>query len=83
MFLAREDRDELPEHHLEALLRFQRREVGNRRLFSDEELEFRDEIDHERAVWAQCFLKVGPPAIKLRLRPVPASGVRGFGTLAP
>src|SRR5271167_4202156 len=40
MFFACEDRDELPEHHLEALLRLQGREVGNRWLFSDNELEF-------------------------------------------
>src|ERR1700733_1446533 len=68
MFFAREDRDELPEHSLEALLRLQRREVGNRRLFSDNELEVGDEIDHERAVWAQCLLKGGSPSIELRLR---------------
>ena len=67
VFLSREHSDESPEHHLEAFLHLLRREVRNRRLFSDDKLELRDEIDDQRAVRAQRLLKAVPPQPKLRL----------------
>src|SRR5258708_4456363 len=67
VFLPREHADESPKHHLEAFLRLHWGQVRNRRLLSDDELEFRDEIDDERAVRAQCLLKRGLPSGKLGL----------------
>src|SRR4030088_315541 len=67
VFLPREYADESPEHHLEAFLRFQRGQVGNRRLLADDEFELRDEIDDERAVRAQCLPKAALPPGELVL----------------
>ena len=53
VFLAREYPKEAPEHHLEAVLRFLRRQVRDRRLFADYELQFGNEVDHELTIRAQ------------------------------
>jgi len=58
--------EEPPEHQLEAVPRVLRRKVWNVRLFPDEELHLRDEIDDELAIRAQCFLKSVPPMAHLR-----------------
>ena len=52
MLLARENTEEGPEDHLEAVLRVLRREVWNGRLLTDDESELGDQVDHELAVWA-------------------------------
>ena len=53
MFRPGEHADEPPEHQLETPSRVLRRELGNRRLVSDDELQLRDEVDHEPSVRAQ------------------------------
>ena len=58
--------EEPPEHQLEAVLRILRRQVWNGRLFPDDELHLRDEIDDELAIRTQCFLKSVPPMAHLR-----------------
>ena len=58
--------DELSEHQLETVPRVLWRQIGNRRLFPDDELHLRDEIDHELAIRTQCFLKNVPPLAHLR-----------------
>src|SRR5262249_41485277 len=50
MFRPREDTDELSKHHLEAPLRVLWRKLRDRRWFSDEELQFRNEIHHQSRV---------------------------------
>src|SRR5712692_4480864 len=42
--------EESPEHHLEAVLRILRRQVWNGRLFPDDKLDLRDEVDDELAI---------------------------------
>ncbi len=42
--------DEPPEHQLEAVLRVLWRKIRNRRLLSDDELQFRDQVDNEPSV---------------------------------
>ena len=50
MFRPREYADESPEHQLEAALRVLWRKLRDRRLFSDDELQFGDQIHHELSV---------------------------------
>ena len=50
MFRPREYTDKSPEHQLEAALRILRRKFRDRWLFSDDELQFRDEIHNELSV---------------------------------
>src|SRR6266853_6229933 len=67
MLLAREYAKEAPEHHLETVLRVLRRQVRDRRLFSDHELQLRNEVDDELTVRAQRLTQGAPPSAKLRL----------------
>ena len=53
MLLACEHAEEAPENHLEAVLRVLRRQVRDRRLFPDHELQFGNEIDDELTIRAQ------------------------------
>src|SRR5258705_7420390 len=62
MLLAREHPEEAPEHHLEAVLRILRRQVGDRRLFPDHELQLGNEVDDELTIRAQCLEQAVPPA---------------------
>src|SRR5262245_11197725 len=48
--------DKSPEHQLEAALRVLRRKIGNRRLVSDDELQFRHKVDDEKCIWTECLL---------------------------
>jgi hypothetical protein len=50
-----------PKHHLEAILRVLRREFLNGRLFTNDELEFRNEVDNKLAVRAQRLSQRAPP----------------------
>jgi hypothetical protein len=56
VFLARERPKEAPEDHLEAVLCILRREVGNQRLFADDEFDLGDEVDDELAVRTHSIL---------------------------
>ena len=60
-----EHADEPPEHQLETALRVLRRELRNRRLVSDDELELRDEVDHEPPIRAQRLTQRVAPAAQL------------------
>ena len=50
MLGPREDADKSPEYELEAALRFLWRKFRNWGLFSDDELQLRDEIHNEQSV---------------------------------
>ena len=67
MFLAREHAEEAPENHLKAILGVLRRQVRDRRLWSDHELELGNEVDDELAVRAQRLAQGVPPPAKLGL----------------
>src|SRR5208283_557305 len=67
VLLPREDAQEAPENHLEAVLRVLRRQIRDRLLSSDHELQRGNEIDDKLTVRAKCLAQgVSPPA-KLRL----------------
>jgi hypothetical protein len=57
MFGSREHADEPPKDQLKTSLRFLRRELGHRRLFADDVLQFRDELDNEQSVRIQRLPK--------------------------
>src|SRR5882762_6856754 len=59
--------EEAPEDHLEAALRVQWRQVRDRWLFSDHELQLGNEVHDELAVRAQRFTQGVPPPANLRL----------------
>src|SRR5262245_56422961 len=65
MFPPGEHADEPPEHYLKTASRVLRRELRNRRLVSDDELELRDEVDHERPIRAQRFQQSVAPHTQL------------------
>src|SRR6476469_564681 len=67
MLLAREHAEETPEHHLEAVLRVLRRQVWDRRLRSDHELQLGNEVHDELTVRAKRLTQRVAPAAKLRL----------------
>src|SRR5260221_14489227 len=62
MFRPCEYADEPPEHQLEEALRGLRREIGGWWLFTDDELQFGDEVDHEPSVRAQRLQQGVTPA---------------------
>ena len=67
VLLAREHPEEAPENHLKAVFGVLRRQVHDRRLRSNNELQLGDKIDDQLAVRAQSLAQgVAPPA-KLRL----------------
>src|SRR5260370_36436549 len=67
MLLAREHPEEAPEHHLEAVLRVLRRQVRDRWLFSDHELQLGNEVDEELTIRPQRLAQGIPPTAKLGL----------------
>src|SRR5258707_14839009 len=67
MLLAREHPEEAPEHHLEPVLRVLRRQVRDRWLFSDHELQLGNEVDDELTIRAERLAEGVPPAAKLGL----------------
>jgi len=67
MLLTREHPEEATEHHLEAVLRVLRRQVRDRRLFPNHELQFGDEVDDELAIRTQRLAQGIPPPAKLGL----------------
>src|SRR3984957_13998507 len=67
MLRPREHPEEAAENHLKAVFGVLRRQVRDRRLRSDNELELTNEADDELAVWAQRLAQGIPPPAKLRL----------------
>ena len=65
MFRPREYADESAEHQLKTALRFLRRKFRDRRLLADDELQFRDEIDHELSVRVQRLAQRVAPSAQL------------------
>src|SRR3984893_2185975 len=59
--------DESPEHELKTTLCLLRRKLRNWRLFTDDELQVGDEVDHEPSVWPQRFQQGVAPARQLGL----------------
>ena len=69
VLLPREDAEEAAEHHLKAVLRVLRRQLRDRRLLSDHELQLGNEIHDELTVRAERLAqRVAPPA-KLYIAP--------------
>ena len=64
VLFAREYPKEAPEHRLKAVLRFLRRQVRDRWLFADYELQFGNEVDYELTIRAQRLDEGGSPAAK-------------------
>src|ERR1700682_2346572 len=67
VLLAREHPEEPPEYHLEAVLRVLRRQIRDRWLFPDHELQLGNEVDDELSIWAQRLAQSIPPPAKLSL----------------
>src|ERR1700688_3111800 len=67
VLLAREYPKEAPEHHLEAVLRVLRRQLRDRWLFPDHELQLGNEIHHELTIRAQRIDQGIPPSAKCLL----------------
>jgi hypothetical protein len=68
MFWLRENADKSSEHQLKAALRILWRQLGNRRLFADDVLQFRDEINNELTVRFERLEERLPPLPQLRFR---------------
>src|SRR6266403_2621888 len=67
MLCPGEHAQETYECHLKTVLRVLRRQVRDRRLFSDHELQFRNEVHDELTVRAERLAQGIPPPAKLRL----------------
>src|SRR3979411_2299816 len=67
MFGPGEDADEPPEHELKTPLRVLWREIRNGRRFSNDQLQFGDQVDHEPCVRAQRLAKGLAPTAQLSL----------------
>ena len=65
----REDAEEAPEHHPETVLRVLRRQVRDRRLCPDHQLQLGDEVHDELTIRAQRLAQGVPPPAELRLAP--------------
>src|SRR5258707_3053620 len=69
VFLSREDAEEAAEYHLEAVLRLLRRQLRDRRLFSDDQLQLGNEVHDELSIRAERLAEGIPPTAQLRLDP--------------
>src|ERR1700692_2287756 len=67
VFLAREHGKEIPENHLEAVLRLLRRQGRDRWLFPNDELQLGNEVQDELPIGAQRNAQSIPPPAKLVL----------------
>ncbi len=61
--------EEVPEYHLEAVLRILRRQIWTRRLLPDHKLQRWNEVDDKLTVRGQRLPQRVPPPGKLRLAP--------------
>ena len=62
MLRPRKHAEQPPNHQLKAPLRFLRRQLRDRRLLADDELQLRDQVDHQAAVRPQRLLQRRAPA---------------------
>ena len=83
VLLAREHAEEAPEHHLEAVLRILRRQVRDRRLFPDHELQLGNEVDDELTVRAQRLAQSSPATGRAPPRSGPGASGQGSGRPGP
>ena len=67
VLLAREHPEEAPERHLETALHVMGRQLRDRWLFSDHELQLGNEVDDELSIWTQRGVQSIPPLAKLLL----------------
>jgi len=67
MLRARKDANEPPQHRLKAALRILRWQIGDRRLFADNEFKLGYEVHDQEPVRAQCLAKGIPPTLQLSL----------------
>src|SRR5467141_2749642 len=67
VLLAREHPEEAPENHLEAVLSVPRRQICDRWLFPNHELQLRNEVDNELAIRTERLAQGVPPPAKLLL----------------
>src|SRR4051812_31588144 len=67
MFRTSEDTDETPHYQLKTSLRILRRKVGHWRLFSDNVLQFRNQLEHQGPVEIQRLAKHLAPFTQLFL----------------
>ena len=67
VLFPREHAEEAPENHLEAVLRVLWRQVRDRPLFADHELQLGNEVHHELTVVAQRLAQRVPPPAELRI----------------
>src|SRR6266481_9707859 len=67
VLLAREHPEEAPENHLEPVLRVLRRQVRDRWLFPNHELQLGNEVDDELTIRAQRLAQSIPPPAERRL----------------
>src|SRR4051812_33031958 len=65
MFRTCEYADKSSEHEVEAALCLPRRNLGDRRLFSYDQLQFGDQVDDKPAIWDQGLMKGSTPACQL------------------
>src|ERR1700733_14122551 len=67
VLFACEHPHEIPENHLESVLRLLRRQVRDWGLFPDDELELGNEIDHELTIWTEHGMESISPRAKILL----------------
>src|SRR5271170_3914895 len=67
LLLMREYAKETPEYILEAVFGIVRRQVWNRRLLSNDELEFRNEVHDELTIRAERLAEGIPPSTQFHL----------------
>src|SRR4051812_45042019 len=82
MVRSREHADEPTEYQLETSSRVLGSEIRNRRLVSDDELEVRDEVDHEPPIRAQRLDQSVAPTTQLGValpEKIPNEALKGLG----
>src|SRR6202046_3687811 len=67
MLLAGKDSEEAPEHHLEAVPGILRRQVRDRRLFSDHQFQLGNQVHNDLTILAQRLPQGVPPGTEPRL----------------
>ena len=83
MLRASNDADEPPQDQLEAALRILRRKIGDRRLFADDEIPVRDELDDQQPIRTQGLAQRIAPVARVPLRSCSKSAGLDFERPAP
>ena len=68
MILRGETAHEILKHQVKTILRFAGLQFRHRRLFADDQLDFRNHVDDDPPVRAEGIRQFGPPARDLRFR---------------